>query len=115
MPGSLPFGLSIVVPVSTGPFHLGNVVVRAKIAINLRTAAAMMTSESLPQVKDGVPFRLPMVSVDINRPNFFFDATNCESQNLTATAMATATQSAIANASSPFQPPAARASPSTNP
>ena len=99
--GGAPFGLSIVVPANAGPFHLGNVVVRAKIAINPRTAAAVITSDPLPQAKDGVPFRLRTVNVDINRPSFFFNPTSCEPQKITATI--TATQGATANVSSPFQ------------
>jgi hypothetical protein len=99
--GGAPFGLSIVVPANAGPFHLGNVVVRAKIAINPHTAAATITSDPLPQAKDGVPFRLRTVNVNINRPGFFFNATNCEPQKITATI--TATQGASANVSSPYQ------------
>ncbi len=99
--GGAPFGLSIVVPANAGPFHLGNVVVRAKITVNPHTGEATVASDPLPQAKDGVPFRLRTVNVTINRPGFFFNATSCEPQKITATI--TATQGATANVSSPYQ------------
>ncbi len=71
------FGLSIVVPADAGPFHLGNVVVRASIAVDPHTAALTITSNPLPQIVDGVPIRLRRVIVDVNRPGFMFNATNC--------------------------------------
>ena len=79
-----PFGLSIVVPADAGPFHLGNVVVRASIAIDPHTAAITVTSDPLPQIWDGVPLRLRTVNVDVNRPEFMFNATSCAQQQLTA-------------------------------
>ena len=79
-----PFGLSIVVPADAGPFHLGNVVVRASIAIDPHTAAITVTSDPLPQIWDGVPLRLRTVNVDIDRPGFMFNATSCAQQQLTA-------------------------------
>ncbi len=96
-----PFGLSIVVPANAGPFHLGNVVVRAAITVNSTTGAATVTSDPLPQSRDGVPFRLRTVNVNIDREDFIFNPTNCSAKQVTATI--TATQGATANVSSPFQ------------
>ncbi len=96
-----PFGLSIVVPANAGPFHLGNVTVRAAITVNPTTGAATVVSDPLPQAKDGVPFRLRSVNVNIDRPGFAYNPTNCEAKQITATI--TATQGATANVASPFQ------------
>jgi hypothetical protein len=95
-----PFGLSIVVPANAGPFHLGNVVVRASIAVNPTTTALTVTSDPLPQSRDGVPFRLRTVNVTVNRPGFMFNPTNCNQQQISATI--TAAQGASAAVSSPF-------------
>jgi hypothetical protein len=80
-----PFGLSVVVPAVAGPFNLGNVVVRSAIAVNPTTSAVTITSDPLPQVRDGVPFRLRTVTVEVNRPEFMFNATNCSEQAISAT------------------------------
>jgi hypothetical protein len=80
-----PFGLSVVVPAVAGPFNLGDVVVRAAIAVNPLTSALTITSDPLPQIKDGVPFRLRTVTVEANRPGFMFNATNCSQQAISAT------------------------------
>jgi hypothetical protein len=95
-----PFGLSIVVPAVAGPFNLGNVVVRAKIEINPHTSQVTVVSDPLPQIKDGVPFRLRTVNVEVNRPGFTFNPTSCAAQQITATI--TATQGASAGVASPF-------------
>jgi hypothetical protein len=80
-----PFGLSIVIPANAGPFHLGNVVVRGSIAVDPHTAALTIASNPLPQVVDGVPIRLRRVVVDVNRPGFVFNATNCVPQKIEGT------------------------------
>jgi hypothetical protein len=80
-----PFGLSIVVPAVAGPFNLGDVVVRASIAVNPATSALTITSNPLPQIRDGVPFRLRTVTVEVSRPGFVFNATNCSAQAISAT------------------------------
>jgi hypothetical protein len=97
-----PFGLSIVVPAKAGPFNLGNVVVRAAIHIDPNTAQVTVVSDPLPQIKDGVPFRLKRVDVEINRAGgFTFNPTNCEAgQHITATL--TGFQGASAPVSTPF-------------
>ncbi len=79
-----PFGLSIVVPAKAGPFNLGDEVVRAAISVDSHTAAIDVTSDPLPQHKDGVPFRVKTVNVTIDRPNFMFNPTNCSQQAVTA-------------------------------
>ena len=96
-----PFGLSIVVPAVAGPFNLGNVVVRSAIHIDPSTSQVTVISDPLPQSKDGVPFRLRTVNVEVNRPGgFTFNPTNCAQQPITATI--TGAQGATANVASPF-------------
>ena len=76
-----PFGLSIVVPAVAGPFNLGTngrpVVVRAKIEVDSHTAQAIITSDPLPTILQGVPLDVRTVNVTINRSGFMFNPTNC--------------------------------------
>jgi hypothetical protein len=77
-----PFGLSIVNPAKAGPYDLGQVVVRAKIEVDPETAALTITTDSegpykIPTIIDGIPLQIKHVNVDINRPGFTFNATNC--------------------------------------
>jgi hypothetical protein len=79
-----PFGLSIVTPAKIGPFNLGNIVVRAAIRIDPHTAALTIDSR-LPQIVDGVPLRIQVVNLTIDRPGFILDPTNCVQQQIAAT------------------------------
>ncbi len=74
-----------MVPAVAGPFNLGDVVVRASIAVNPATSALTITSDPLPQIRDGVPFRLLTVTLEVNRPGFMLNATNCSEQAISAT------------------------------
>jgi hypothetical protein len=94
-----PFGFSIVVPAVAGPFNLGNVVVRSRIDINPETSAVTVTSDPLPQVKDGVPLHLQMVNVQVNRKEFFFNPTNCAIKQIATTV--DSTQGASVNLTAP--------------
>ncbi len=100
-----PYGLSIVVPALAGPFDLGSVVTRAQIDVDPYTARVVVTA-SLPRVVGGVPLRLRSIAVDVKRPNFLFNPTNCGPLATESTltgfvpgSSATATQSLA----SPFQ------------
>lgn len=101
-----PFGLSIVVPAVAGPFNLGDVVVRASIHIDPSTAQTTVTSDPLPQSRDGVPFRLRTVITEIDRPGFTFNPTNCAQQSIAATISGAAVKAGeapvSASVSSPF-------------
>lgn len=95
-----PFGLSIVTNAIAGPFNLGLVVVRARIDVNPETSTLTVTSDALPQLVFGVPLRLQRVTVNIDRPGFMFNPTNCDAQQITATV--SGAQNALATVSSPF-------------
>lgn len=75
-----PFGEVVVVPANAGPFHLGNVVVRGSIRIDPYTAQATVISDPLPQLvgSTGIPTEIRQVDVNLNRPEFMFNPTNCE-------------------------------------
>ena len=55
-----PFGLSVVVPASAGPFSLGNVVTRGTLTVNPYTARVTATT-TLPTIYKGIPLRLQRV------------------------------------------------------
>jgi hypothetical protein len=100
-----PFGLSIVTHAVAGPFNLGVVVVRARIDVDPETSELTITTDesgprAIPQILDGVPLRLQRVTVNVNRPNFMFNPTNCGAQQITA--KVSGSQNATASVSSPF-------------
>ncbi len=85
-----PYGLSIVNPAKAGPFNLGNVIVRAKIEVSPSTAALTITTDpsgayAIPHILDGIPLQIKHVNVNINRPDFTFNPTNCNPLQITGT------------------------------
>jgi hypothetical protein len=103
--GGAPFGLSIVTNAVAGPFNLGLVVVRARIAVDPADSSLTITTDetgpfAVPQILDGVPLRLKAISVNVDRPRFMFNPTNCTAQQITA--KISGSQNATANNSSPF-------------
>ena len=102
-----PFGLSIVVPTTAGPFTLtglhggyGKEVVRASIRINPVTAQASVVSDPLPRIIQGIPLQIRAIDISINRPGFMFNPTNCETLQTTATL--TSSQGTTVTPTSPF-------------
>jgi hypothetical protein len=80
-----PFGLSIVTHALAGPFDLGQVVVRAAIFIDSRTAQITVVSDPLPTILQGIPLDLRTVNVIIDRPGFALNPTSCEPAQIGAT------------------------------
>ena len=100
-----PFGLSVVTHAVAGPFNLGLVVVRARIQVDPENSTLRVTTDetgpyAVPQIIFGVPLRLQRITVDIDRPNFMFNPTNCSAQQISASI--SGNQGAVANVSSPF-------------
>ncbi len=109
--GGAPFGLSIVTDAVAGPFNLGLVVVRARIDVDPVDSTLTITTDetgpyAIPRILDGVPLRLKRVSVDIDRPGFMFNPTNCGAPGAPGAQRVTATvsgsQNAMAGVSSSF-------------
>lgn len=103
--GSDPFGISVVTHAIAGPFNLGLIVVRAGISVDPTDSTLTVTTDpsgphAIPAIVFGVPVRLRRVTVDIDRPRFMFNPTNCAAQQISATV--TGSQGATATTSSPF-------------
>jgi hypothetical protein len=96
-----PLGLSIVTPVKVGPFNLGDVVVRAAIFVNPTSARLKVVSDPLPTIHIGIPLRLRSVFIDMDRPNFTVNPTNCDP--LEVTGVIGGSDGASANVSDRFQ------------
>jgi hypothetical protein len=96
-----PLSLAAVVPAVSGPYDLGDVVVRAAIHVDPFSAQITTVSDPLPQILQGIPLRLRSLRVDLNRPNFTINPTDCNPFAIEATA--SANEGAVANLSQPFQ------------
>jgi hypothetical protein len=72
-----PYGMFISVPVVAGPFNLGNAITRATINVEPKTGRVIVASYLPSIVTGGVPTRLRSVSLEINRPGFLANPTNC--------------------------------------
>jgi hypothetical protein len=101
-----PYGLSIPVAIVAGPFNFGTIVTRATIAVNPYTARVTATSTNLPTIVNGVPVRLKTLKVEVNRPNFIFNPTDCgplaTESTLTGFATLGSSPGATQSLSSPF-------------
>ena len=72
-----PYGLAIAVHAVAGPFDLGTVVVRQALNVDPDDVHAVVVSDPLPTIRDGVPFRIRRVHVDIDRPGFMRAPSSC--------------------------------------
>ena len=86
-----PFGLSIVTPAVAGPFNLGNVVVRSTIndqpqhrrRHDHQHPAHLRPRHRAPPT--GIPLALHHIDVNVDRPDFEFNPTNCNPMSIQAT------------------------------
>ncbi len=96
-----PFGLSIVVPAVAGPFNLGNVVVRGSIFVDRTTSALRVVTDQLPTILQGIPLKLRLADVTVDRPGFMFNPTSCAP--MSAIARITSVLGTVATKTSRFQ------------
>ncbi len=99
--GGAPYGLAIVVPAIVGPFNLGTIVVRAQIKVAPTDLHLTIVTDPLPQILSGIPLRLRTMHLDLNRPGFLVNPTNCSPMSVGATIQSQ--QGAGVSTSSPFQ------------
>jgi hypothetical protein len=96
-----PLSLVVAVPAQAGPFDLGTVVVRNALHVDPTTTQVTAKSDPLPQIIQGIPISYRDVRVDVSRPGFTLNPTNCDPMEVDST-LASA-QGATANPSSRFQ------------
>jgi hypothetical protein len=96
-----PLSLFVVVPAVSGPYDLGNVAVRVAVSVNPVTAQVTAVSDPLPQILEGIPLRARSIRIDLNRPGFALNPTNCDPFSVDATI--SGDEGGSANAKSHFQ------------
>jgi hypothetical protein len=73
-----PLSMVFVTPAVSGPYDLGNVVVRAALNVNPVTTQVTAVSDPLPQIVGGIPLRLRSVRINLDRPGFTLNPTDCK-------------------------------------
>ncbi|HEY5976743.1 MAG TPA: hypothetical protein VIT85_02705 [Solirubrobacterales bacterium] len=72
-----PLSLAVITPATAGPFDLGTVVVRVALFLDPKTAQVRTVTDAIPHVYGGTLLDLRSVSIDIDRPEFALNPTNC--------------------------------------
>jgi hypothetical protein len=79
-----PYSLVVKVPAQAGPFDLGTVLVRNALKIDPTTTQVTAESDPLPQILEGVPITYRDVRVEITRPEFTLNPSNCSQFQVTS-------------------------------
>ncbi len=91
--GGAPYGIVIVVPARIGPYALsgtsgdGDLIIRGALGIDLETMALTLTINDLPMGVDGIPLQLRLVNIEIDRPEFIRNPTNCDAMAISASVL----------------------------
>ncbi|HEY5976909.1 MAG TPA: hypothetical protein VIT85_03545, partial [Solirubrobacterales bacterium] len=72
-----PLSIVAVTPALAGPYDYGVVVVRVALQVNPQTAQVTAASDTVPSIIGGVPIRMRSIQVNIDKPNFTINPTNC--------------------------------------
>ncbi len=96
-----PLSLGVITPAVSGPYDLGNVVVRVALKVDPETAQITAVSDPLPLILEGIPLRLRSIRFNLNRPNFVLNPTNCDPFSVDTEAFGE--EGAVATANVPFQ------------
>ena len=96
-----PLSLVVVVPAVSGRTDLGNVAVRVAVKVDPITAQVTAVSDPLPQILEGVPLRTRLIQVDLDRPGFTLNPTDCDPFAVKATV--SGDEGGAAVMTSPFQ------------
>jgi hypothetical protein len=72
-----PLSLVAITPALAGPYDYGTVVVRVALQVDPLTAQVSAASDTVPSIIGGIPIRMRSIQVNIDRPNFTINPTNC--------------------------------------
>jgi hypothetical protein len=73
-----PLSLVAITPALAGPYDYGNVVVRVALHIDPLDAHVIAVSDTVPSIIGGIPIRMRSIQVNIDKPDFTINPTNCE-------------------------------------
>jgi len=79
-----PLSVTTIVPAIAGgvpgnpSFDLGNVVIRTGVKLDPQTAQVHIDSTDVPYIVGGVPLRVRNIAVDLDKPSFMRNPTNCD-------------------------------------
>ena len=72
-----PLSVVAVTPALAGPYDYGTVVVRVAIDVDPTDAHVIAVSDTVPSIIGGIPIRMRSIQVNIDKPNFMINPTNC--------------------------------------
>ncbi len=104
-----PLILVAITPALAGPYDYGTVVVRVALHVDPLDAHVIAVSDTVPQIIGGIPIRMRSIQVNIDRPNFMINPTNCSP--FTVDSQGIGDQGTVADFSSYFHASTARRSP----
>ena len=84
-----PLSVEIITPALAGPFDLGVVAIRTALYLDPETTIVKAVSDPLPRILHGLPLDVRSVSLQMDRPSFTLNPTNCEPSAVTGTATST--------------------------
>jgi hypothetical protein len=96
-----PLSLVAVTPALAGPYDYGVVVVRVALHIDPQTAQVSALSDTVPTIIGGVPIRMRSIQVNIDKPDFTINPTNCNLFSVDSQGVGD--EGTVANFSSGFQ------------
>ena len=96
-----PLSVVAVTPALAGPYDYGVVVVRVALHVDPLTAQVFAASDTVPSIIGGIPIRMRSIQVNIDKPNFTINPTNCSS--LTVESQGIGDQGTVTDFSSYFQ------------
>ncbi|HEY5976911.1 MAG TPA: hypothetical protein VIT85_03555 [Solirubrobacterales bacterium] len=79
-----PLSLEVVLPAVSGPYDLGVIAVRVALDVDPVTAQVTAKSDPLPQILEGIPLRTRYIRVNLDRPAFTLNPTNCDEFSIAA-------------------------------
>jgi hypothetical protein len=82
-----PLSFLVLIPAVSGPYDLGVVAIRAAIHVDPSTAQVTAITDPLPQIIEGIPLRARSIQIDLNRPGFALNPTNCDPFSIVATVL----------------------------
>jgi hypothetical protein len=89
-----PLSLAIVTPAIAGPFDLGNVVVRTALYVDETTTQIHAVSDPIPTILHGIPLSLRSIALNMDRPEFTLNPTNCNAKQVVGSASSVLGQTA---------------------